>query len=684
MSDLYYSHPYGSQFYGSQTPSGIVPLVRDFYVIREPGYYILKWTAPANDASGTPVSPQAYIISRTEHANTLNSTQIAVISTTDISGAIDTCYADSTLPDTTKDYYYSVVVINQAGYPSFPTPWMTDYLLPNVSNYISTGLYTSQKLNYFYSILNTLKTYTIFDTEKYVVPNKNITVLENGTYVPDNDYLYLDFFPNAPSGTVFDVYLNSQKIMSGISRDYFYVTLPYIPNKQSFTLDIRNQATYTYSGNTTPAGTLFRTRTYTSYDYLIFPAAVAAQLNITRNSIEVLKNNLWKDECSLNLIYQNFGSFFSYPPPPYLITTEYAATVVGDGATRPGLVTAGMDGGTILGISEAIQSITGQHPEVAYYRDTIGWTIRENKSQPIAKMCLMRYNDADTSTAVLHQTITNGGYYPGSWGGLTVWGTNEAVTGEEHVAGAYGVISLDYPPVPYVGYPVYPFPGPDPARITAYYYTLAGKQTLQETNSTSPGTGFFYVSYAAQTIKVNAGLIGKEIYVDYYNVQSSAQVYWGGNGSAGGVGWPVGYTNPFKNFTLHVKVHGSMKTVTQEAVVCSGATDYLAGGNVLLNSPIPEINPAPPPINLYPALEFTVTDALGYTYTMADFHLDTDTGSIIWRGIIPSTGLPFVSPNPCPINRIYYVNYTFSYVSSIKNIVNQIKFPQTNIIYQWL
>lgn len=485
--EFYFEFPYGSLFYGKESPPGIVPQVQNLYAIREPDYYILKWTAPKFDAAGKPVIPQSYIIYRTTYVNKQNSVELAIVNSVDINGNIDTCYIDY-IPDTTQDYYYSVVTVNQAGYPSIPTVWVTDYQLPGISKYHYTSLYTSQKLNYFYNLLTTLTRYDVFDTEANVIPVKNITAVEGGSYVPANDYLYVDFFPittktvtfdyttatvlcashglvntatvilsntggalpaglnpgavyyvvNATTNTfqlsltsggstvsfsdngsgtssftiydqILEIYLNGTSIASaynGSNPDVpvFYAVLPYLPQKQKFTLEVRSKG-----GVTT-----YRKREYTSYDYLIYPAATAQTLNDCREDIEILKNNIWKDTCSLDLIYQNFGSFFNFPQPRYFATADYKDTVVGNEITsKPGLISAGLDGGSIQGIKEAITSITGAVPDVSFYRDQLGWVVRATKLQPIKKMCIIGMPADDPIRAA----VLNGGFYPGSWEG---------------------------------------------------------------------------------------------------------------------------------------------------------------------------------------------------------------------------------------------------------------------------
>jgi len=639
--EFYFEFPYGSLFYGKETPPGVVPQVQRFYVIREPNYYILKWTAPEYDASGNAVTPQAYVVYRTEHVNKLNYVELATITTLDVNGKVDTCYIDDTI-DITKDYYYTIITVNEQGYPSVPVLWKTDYLLAGIDKYKSTGLYTSQKLNYFYSTLNTLTTFDVFDTQSNVIPVKNITKLQSGAYVPDNDYLYLDFFPGIATGTVLDVYLNSVHIASGINSSFFYVSLPYLPAKQTLTLEVKQ------------SGSLLRQKTYTSYDYLIFPSAFASELNDNREDIEILKNNIWKDECSLDKIYQNFGSFFNFPQPKYFVTEDYKDTVVGNTTDKPGLVAAGLHGGSLLGIKEAIQSITGLTPHITYYRDKLGWVVRENKAQAIKKMCIIGMSP----TNPIRTGILSGGYYPGTWGGLEIWGTNKAEYGESHTVNSSAQYVLSYTPVTYIS----PWSGSEADRITAYWYNLGVKQTLTETNVLPVSSGQFYVNYLTGAVTVPAALIGKTVYTDYYD--NSTIVYWGGNGNDGGIGWPVAYSYPFKHFSLHIKVFGSVSTVTQERVVCSGYVDYLNGQNVLLTSPNPP----------YAPLTFAVIDELGNSYySGVDFTLDANLGTITWN-----------SPSPCPVNRVYYADYSFSYKSVVQNIVNQIKFPQERIVYQWL
>ena len=69
------------------------------------------------------------------------------------------------------------------------------------------------------------------------------------------------------------------------------------------------------------------------------------------------RGNLYKTDAASSAIYQNFGSFFDFEQPAWLDEKSYRRCVLGDDS-NPGLLDAGINGGTFKGIKQAVHAIS--------------------------------------------------------------------------------------------------------------------------------------------------------------------------------------------------------------------------------------------------------------------------------------------------------------------------------------
>jgi hypothetical protein len=210
---------YGScQYYGAVTTFARPLPPRNFYVIREKDYYILKWNHPEFNEDGTVCVPVSYYIYRSAHSNKRDPELVAVLSA---SGLIppDTCYADSLDPDRVGDtvYYYQVLCVNDKVVGGILSDWTTDLFIVKNLLYEDTGLYTSTKNNYFYQLLQNIPESVVFDKEANVIPYRSVYKWNASTEkydIPFSDYLIFDFFPDLPLGTILSVKVDNVTVSS--------------------------------------------------------------------------------------------------------------------------------------------------------------------------------------------------------------------------------------------------------------------------------------------------------------------------------------------------------------------------------------------------------------------------------------------------------------------------------------
>jgi hypothetical protein len=103
--------------------------------------------------------------------------------------------------------------------------------------------------------------------------------------------------------------------------------------------------------------------TFKTYNYLIFPSTLGKVFNQKQIELKEIRGNLYKTDAASSAIYQNFGSFFKFEQPAWLADDRYRRCVLGNENT-PGMLDAGMHGGTFRGIKEVINALSQGEAEL--------------------------------------------------------------------------------------------------------------------------------------------------------------------------------------------------------------------------------------------------------------------------------------------------------------------------------
>lgn len=435
MKKYYGTNIYNTITYGAGQPADIPATPTGFYVIREKDYYILKWNADALLINGGAQYPSNYTIHRSDSISHHVTEQIASISTLDKDGLVDTCYVDAAI-DPTKTYTYRISALNNDGYASVPTDWKTDFLMHSDNRYFNTGIYTDQKMQPYYSALFSLAELDVFDTEPNVLPLKRIYTNKGGATSERNEYLYCVRISNAEvssdpswngSSAFLTVYVNGAQYTSGYTcNGYFYAILNALPDSRHIRVELCDSS----------GSIRYRTTVYKTYNYLIYTTALAKAVHERRYAIESARADLIVSDVSSAKVYENFGIFFNYTRPQYLTEDQYRDSISGSViSNRPGLFSAGMHGGTVLGIKYAIQSITGFEPAISTYQNRYGWFIRNSKTDLIKKKCIIAPSEE------MREYFQFLEFVPSYWGGdEKYWGSVASI---ETVGGIPGQVSYE-------------------------------------------------------------------------------------------------------------------------------------------------------------------------------------------------------------------------------------------------
>lgn len=129
-------------------------------------------------------------------------------------------------------------------------------------------------------------------------------------------------------------------------KSFVYFRVPYIYNSKILK---------TYIIETGVTGNTLNRINFKTYNYLIFPSVIGKIFNQQNILLRQMKGNLYKTDVTSEAIYRNFGSYFNFEQPSWMGEDNYRACVLGSESIA-GLLTAGMNGGTLKGVQQAINS----------------------------------------------------------------------------------------------------------------------------------------------------------------------------------------------------------------------------------------------------------------------------------------------------------------------------------------
>ena len=246
--------------------------------------------------------------------------------------------------DITYKPFPNNVVIFVNGGPTDPN-WHLGSLSGDIVNLADWGISYERR----YSVL-VLRDTRIIVSEywKDVTDNVNVSAeLNSSTNIVT---LYTNATPRESYGISYNFSLTNDKatlVVDYSKQAYIYFRVPYI-------YDSKLLQTYIIDN---VSGRKVNNINFKTYNYLIFPSTLGKIFNQKQIKLKETRGNLYKTDAASSAIYQNFGSFFDFEQPAWLDEKSYRRCVLGDDS-NPGLLDAGINGGTFKGIKQAVHAIS--------------------------------------------------------------------------------------------------------------------------------------------------------------------------------------------------------------------------------------------------------------------------------------------------------------------------------------
>lgn len=156
-----------SWLYGAALPVSNISVPKNVFVLHERNYNIISWKNSAE------TDMKGYYIYRSKSIGHNDITLIAIVLDKDVDGKTQTCYVDYLLDEEIDtQYYYAIVALNNANFPSLLSQWTTDVLIENSYSQIKY-LYTDQLTQSYWSIIDLYKQLGNIDTDRNIVPYRD-------------------------------------------------------------------------------------------------------------------------------------------------------------------------------------------------------------------------------------------------------------------------------------------------------------------------------------------------------------------------------------------------------------------------------------------------------------------------------------------------------------------------------
>lgn len=203
-----------------------------------------------------------------------------------------------------------------------------------------------------YSTYSTPDTGTMIEISEYWEldnPSESESKYINSIYDPGTNAISLKDSNLKSYGIQYkyNILRNDVSFVVDFSKKVFvYFRVPYIYNSKIL---------QTYIKETGVTGNILNKINFKAYNYLIFPNTIGKIFNQKDIKLRQMKGNLYKTDVDNDNIYKNFGSYFDFRQPSWMGEKNYRDCVLGS-ETTAGLLTAGMNGGTLEGIRQAVNS----------------------------------------------------------------------------------------------------------------------------------------------------------------------------------------------------------------------------------------------------------------------------------------------------------------------------------------
>jgi hypothetical protein len=431
--------------------------------------------------------------------------------------------------------------------------------------------------------------------------------------------LYTTVIPKESYGIsyLFDLTDNKTTLVVDYSKQaYIYFRIPYIYNSKLLQTYIIDNV----------SGKKVNNINFKTYNYLIFPSVLGKIFNQKQIELKEAHGNLYKTDAASSAIYQNFGSFFDFEQPAWLDEKSYRRCVLGDDS-NPGLLDAGMNGGTFKGIKQAISAISSGNATL---------------SDQSATKYLTTYLDYTEVEDLEHLPSIN--LYDAS----QPYSTGDIIAYNENISDPTIAPDVSYNYLERVDDPVGDVPG---------NIIQLGSQYFKNVDSIYKDGYFGIVNSDHTEVSIHkvvrdeilpVGTVATKdthedwIFKEEYDPQALTD--------------PLSYTHNYIINTWNVNCTNWVKAIVDERYVVYGDKIKLNNNN-LVDEPVTVVN-ASTNIPYVPSTDYTV---------------DRENGYINWT-----------NSNTKPEDGTYVnISYSVDIRKEIIRIINLIKYPQININYIW-
>lgn len=427
--------------------------------------------------------------------------------------------------------------------------------------------------------------------------------------------LYTTVIPKENYGIsyLFDLTDNKTTLVIDYSKQaYIYFRVPYIYNSKLLQTYIIDNV----------SGKKVNNINFKTYNYLIFPSVLGKIFNQKQIELKEARGNLYKTDAASSAIYQNFGSFFDFEQPAWLDEKSYRRCVLGNDG-NPGLLDAGMNGGTFKGIKQAVSAISS------------GNAILSDQSTTKYLTTYLDYTEVENLPTI--------NLYDASQS----YSTGDIIAYNENISDPTIAPDVSYNYLERVDDPVEDVPG----------VIQIGTQYFKNVDSIYKD-GYFGIVNSDNTavsiykvVRDKTPLVGtvatKDTHEDWifkeeYDPQALTD--------------PLSYTHNYIINTWNINCTNWVKAIVNERYVVYGDKIKLNNNN-LVDEPVTVVN-ASTNIPYVPSTDYTV---------------DRENGYINWT-----------DSNTRPEDGTYVnISYSVDIRKEIIRIINLIKYPQININYIW-
>lgn len=218
------------------------------------------------------------------------------------------------------------------------------------------SFFTQDKSGYYWFLLGYLQDENIFVRDARLLP-----------YTPGKPQTYVDFYPEFYNPAL------PQKLefrINGRSAAWALISMPDGAAYADFPVPLGAFTLETFHGPT-----LLKKEHFISKNYAMLIGVQAQSYDERLADIDLAKADQDFSQIRSERLYPVLGALFNFPPPAGWDVDKYRNAILG--GCGPGLRTAFFDGTTKAGVSEAVQAVTCEPPDIFPGRKGIRWVVQD-------------------------------------------------------------------------------------------------------------------------------------------------------------------------------------------------------------------------------------------------------------------------------------------------------------------